>query len=1353
MQKLIIRLLFILAGMAFANVYGQNITFNHLTTDNGLSQFSVNSLYIDESGILWIGTREGLNRYNGEDIKTYKLQKNDPNSLFCNTVLRIVGNRNGSIYLLCTDGVAEFNLITQKFTTLLQGSINSIYYNNGLFIGKKNEVYRYNEETANFDLYYQLPNGSLDIFCMHIDKGYLWIGTTTNGVYRLNIDKKELEHPIRKGNIISFYRDSGGELWIGSWEEGLFHVKTNGKIENFKYDAKNPHSLSSNFVRACCEDNLGNIWIGTFNGLNRYNKSTGLFQNHTANDIQSDGLTHSSIWCIVKDNQGTLWLGTYFGGVNYFNPEYEIYTRYSYSSNEKQGLSNPVVGRTIEDKNGNLWIGTEGGGLNYFNRRTREFKWYRPQEGRNSISHNNVKALYYDADKEIIWIGTHLGGLNRLDIRSGHFTHYRMEDNNRQTLPSDIVRDIIPYKDLLIVATQNGVCLFDPDSGKCRQLFKDSKEGKSIKMVADILLDSEGTLWIAATGEGVFNYRFDTRKLTNYRHDSANPNSLSNNNVNNIMQDSQGHLWFSTSGSGLDLYHPANNDFENFDKEKNGLASDCVYETQESAASGKLLLITNQGFSIFDYQNMHIKNYSAENGFPLTAVNENSLCITRDGEIFLGGVQGMISFHEMELNFTPKPYNIILSRLIVNGQEIHAGDKTGILQHSLCHTREITLNADQSMFSIEFATSNYIPANKDDIIYKLEGFSDEWTNTRGLHSITYTNLNAGTYTLLIKPEEKDESLCPQARLIIHILPPYYRTTFAYFIYLILTTAVLWYLIRTYKSRIKLQESLKYEQKHIQDVEALNQSKLRFFTNISHEFRTPLTMISGPVTQLCESPKIEGENKQLLYIVQRSVGRMLRLVNQLMDFNKLENDTLKLRVKRTDIISQLQRFVDIFRINANEKGIALNTYGLEDTFLMWLDVDKLDKIVGNLLSNALKFTPNGGKVELCFDVITREEAARLFTLTDKDIDTQYVKVAVADSGHGIPEEQLEKVFERYYQLDNQSKGTYNWGTGIGLYYARSLALLHHGYLKAGNRTEGSGAVFTLLLPVNDLSYTPEECTLPEEEQNKAFPIQTEEQYQLENTESIRQQKQTLLVVDDDTEVAHYLKALLSPVYNVVCRFDADSAFKAMSEEAPDLVLSDVVMPGRNGYDLCRQIKEDLQLCHIPVILVTAKATVENQVEGLNTGADAYVTKPFEPNYLLALIKSQLKNREKVRSLLSRSTQTDEIEENVLSPQNNTFMTELYHLMENELSNPELDVARMTELLKISRTKFYYKVKGLTGENPSVFFKTYKLNRAAKLIKEGKYTISEIADMTGFSTLSHFSTSFKKQFGATPSEYSK
>ena len=1117
MQKLIIRLFFILASAAFANVYGQNITFNHLTTDDGLSQFSVNSLYVDENGILWIGTREGLNRYNGDDIQTYKLQKNNPNSLFCNTVSRITGNHNGKIYLLCTEGVAEFNLATQKFTTLIQGNINSIYYNDGLFIGKKNEIYRYNEETGNFDLYYQLPDRNLEIVCIHINKDVLWLGTTTNGVYCLNIDKKELTHPIQKGNITSFYQDSESELWIGSWEEGLFRVKADGTIENFKYNAKDPHSLSSNFVRACCEDNLGNIWIGTFNGLNRYNKITGLFQNHTANDTQADGLTHSSIWCIVKDNQGTLWLGTYFGGVNYFNPEYEIYTRYSYSSNEKKGLSNPVVGRTIEDKDGNLWIGTEGGGLNYYNRRTREFKWYRPQEGRNSISHNNVKALYYDADKEIIWIGTHLGGLNKLDIRSGHFTHYRMEEGNPNTLPSDIIRDIIPYKSLLIIATQNGVCLFDPANGQCQQLFKDSKEGKSIKMVADVTFDSEGTLWIAATGEGVFSYRFDTCRLTNYRHDATNPNSLSNNNVNNITQDSKGNLWFSTSGSGLDLYRPATNDFENFDKERNGLTSDCIYETQESPSSGKLLLITNEGFSIFNYKNKTFNNYSAENGFPLTAVNENALCVTCDGEIFLGGIQGMISFHEMELNFTPKPYKIILSRLIVNGREISVGDKTGILQHSLCHTGEITLNADQSMFSIEFATSNYIPANKDDIIYRLEGFSNEWTSTRGLHTITYTNLNAGTYTLLIKPEGKDENLCPQAQLTIHVLPPYYKTTLAYFIYIIITGAVLWYLIRAYKSKIKLRESLKYEQKHIQDVEALNQSKLRFFTNISHEFRTPLTLIVAQVETLLQlqnfTPAIYNK---ILGIYKNSI-QLRELITELLDFRKQEQGHMKIKVSPHNIVNFLYENYLLFLEYASAKQINFNFEKETDELEVWYDQKQMQKVINNLLSNAIKHT----------------EKEDTITLSVKE-ERNNVIICVKDTGSGIDAKEIDKIFDRFYQIEpTGSTDAGKSGTGIGLALTKGIIELHHGSIRVESEL-GKGTSFIVTLRLGNEFFTEEQINrnpdcvhqieISKSEADAFLKTELEENAPIKRIPDAK-----LLIVEDNESIREMLANIFKPFY--------------------------------------------------------------------------------------------------------------------------------------------------------------------------------------------------------------------------------
>ena len=667
---------------------------------------------------------------------------------------------------------------------------------------------------------------------------------------------------------------------------------------------------------------------------------------------------------------------------------------------------------------------------------------------------------------------------------------------------------------------------------------------------------------------------------------------------------------------------------------------------------------------------------------------------------------------------------------------------------------DIHLKHDQNSFSISFSALDYCEHERVHYQYKLEGFDKYWIDARNNREAYYANLPAGDYTFKVKITNNDKSIVEaESSIPVHISPAPWATWWAYCIYIIIAVGIIWSLVSAWlRIRAEKAVALQAELEKAQE-QRVNKMNMSFFANISHEFRTPLTMISGPIMQLCNSTAIVGEDKNLLYIVQRSVNRMLKLVNQLMDFNKLENDTLKLKVKRADIILSLQRLVEIFRVNARNKDITLNTYGLEDTFLLWLDEDKVDKIFGNLMSNALKFTPTSGKINVSFDVINRKEAEQLFTLRSSDKDTQYIKVSVANTGQDIPEDKLEKIFERYYQMANPTEGTYNWGTGIGLYYARSLAELHHGYLKAFKPEEGSGATFTFILPINDVSYTEEERTPEQSNQSEAFPLFDKKAYQPDEMSEGSEEQKVILVVDDDTEVAYYLKTLLSRTYRVICRFDANSALKAMSEEAPDLILSDVVMPGKDGYQLCREIKEDLQLCHIPVILVTAKATVENQVEGLNTGADAYVTKPFEPSYLLALIKSQLNNREKARTLLGKATQTDKIEENILSPQDNAFMTDLYRLMENELSNPELDIARMTELLKISRTKFYYKVKGLTGENPSVFFKTYKLNRAAELIAEGKYTVSEIADMTGFNTLSHFSKSFKKQFEVTPSEYQK
>ena len=1339
MKKLILLFLIIL-NIATVLAQKQNITFNHLTTDDGLSQFSVNSLYVDEQGVLWIGTREGLNRYNGSDIKTFKLQKNNPNSLFCNTVLRITGDQQGKVFLLCTEGVAEFDLITQKFTTLLQGNVTSIYFNKRLFIGKKDEVYVYNKETRNFDLSYHLAGKDISISCLHLDdEGSLWMGTDNSGVYKLD-KEKVLTHPIEKGNTTSIYQDSSGELWIGSWEYGLYHVDKDGVIHNMRHDPQNPNSVASDFVRDCCEDNNGNIWIGTFKGLNRYQKSIGRFDNYVANN-DTESLTHSSIWCIVKDAQGTLWLGTYFGGVNYFNPEYEIYTRYKATDTEQEGLSSPIIGRMIEDKNGNLWICTEGGGVNVYDRKKGIFQWFRHEERKNSISHNNVKAIYYDEKAEKMWIGTHLGGMNRLDIRSGRFTHYRMEAGNPETLPSDIIRDIAPYQDHLVIATQNGICLFDPANGKCQQLFQDSKEGKKIKMVADVTFDSNGTLWIAATGEGVFSYRFDTGKLTNYRHDTADPHSISNNNVNNITQDSKGNLWFATSGSGLDLYRPASNDFENFDQAKNGLSSDCIYETEESPTSGKLLLITNEGFSIFDYRQKAFLNYSAENGFPMTAVNENALCVTRDGEIFLGGTQGMISFHEMELNFTPKPYKIILSRLIVNGTEIQVGDETGILQQALYCTPEITLNADQSMFSIEFATSNYVAANKDDIIYKLEGFSNDWNSARGLHNITYTNLNAGTYNLIIKPNGKDESLCPQVHLTIHVLPPYYKTPLAYLIYLIVTGILLWYLVRTYKSRIKLRESLKYEQKHIRDVEALNQSKLRFFTNISHEFRTPLTLIVAQVETLMQlqnfTPAIYNK---VLGIYKNSI-QLRELITELLDFRKQEQGHMKIKVSPHNIVNFLYENYLLFLEYASAKQISLYFEKETDSLEVWYDQKQMQKVINNLLSNAVKHT----------------KAEDSITLSIKTEGSNAV-IRVTDTGSGIDAREVDKIFDRFYQIDQMdSTDASKTGTGIGLALTKGIVELHHGTIRVESEL-GKGSSFIVNLQLGNAQFDEEQINknadsvqqieIPKPENDALLKAELEESAPIKRLPDAK-----ILIVEDNDSIRDMLAGIFKPFYEVLTAADGAEGLALVRSEMPNIVVSDVVMPNMSGTELCKQIKSDFNTCHIPVVLLTARTAIEQNIEGLRIGADDYITKPFNTNLLISRCNNLVNSRILLQEKFSKQPQAF-AQMLATNPIDKEILDRAMTVIEKHLDDTEFNVNVFAREMAMARTNLFTKLKAITGQTPNDFILTIRLKKGALMLRNNpELNITEISDRIGFSSSRYFSKCFKDIYHVSPLAYRK
>lgn len=647
-------------------------------------------------------------------------------------------------------------------------------------------------------------------------------------------------------------------------------------------------------------------------------------------------------------------------------------------------------------------------------------------------------------------------------------------------------------------------------------------------MVASLYIDKDETLWVSATGEGVYSYRFDTGKLTHYAHNPSIPNTLSNNNVNNIMQDSNGNLWFSTSGSGLDRYRKESNDFENFDMQKDGLSSDCIYEVFESSIQkGDLLLITNQGFSQFDYPQKKFYNYGTENGFPLTAVNENALFVTHDGEVFLGGIQGMISFWEKKLHFTPKSYSIILSRLLVNGKEITAGDDTGILEQSIAYTPEISLKADQSMFSIEYATSNFIPANRNEIVYRLEGFSDEWNHTdRKQTLITYTNLNPGKYTLVIK---SDGDGIEEARLLIRVLPPWYETWWAYLIYTICTVSLLWYLIQNYNSRIKLRESLKYEKKHIEDLEALNQSKLRFFTNISHEFRTPLTLIVGQVETLLQVQTFTPNIYHKILGIYKNSLQLRELITELLDFRKQEQGHMKIKVSRHNLVNFLYENYLLFLEYASSKQINFKFNKQSDDIEVWYDQKQMQKVVNNLLSNALKHT----KAEDTISINVSQE--------DK-----YVIIEIKDTGTGIAAAEIDKIFDRFYQTEHLDSLNTGAGTGIGLALTKGIIELHHGTIRVESEP-GKGSRFIITLKSGNQHFTEEQIVRDNADTNiqqqpetivPTVEILPDSEWKEEDNKRIEDAK--MLIVEDNESIKQMLVGIFETFYQVTTASDGVEA---------------------------------------------------------------------------------------------------------------------------------------------------------------------------------------------------------------------
>lgn len=1305
------------------------------TISYDISNQQINDFEEDKYGHIWIATFRGLNKYTGHEYRQY-FHTNAPGSIPNSQVNDIFCDSKGRIWIATINGFCRYtDQDTFEKITLPDNkhNVNKITESadGRLLVMVYPVLYAYDTETGEISTAIEDldPIKTLTLKWHPDGKGNLWI-----------TDPRQL----RCYNLNNFHLDTvidlqGWQQCVGLVDNCLW-LNSESKIQAFNIIdkefvslspalTKNKKFMSADIVYAHGYED-GNIIFCTSSGeMFYYDKSNDTLADNTESGFPFDAPAFM-VNTMFTDSHNNLWIGSNDQG---FKTIYHYKERFNEDNTIRSAFAGKSVKAVVSDKQDNLWVSTNLHGMFKYDMTSKTIeKITHVHRANNPLESNTIYGYFIDRDG-YLWT-----------MEAGKVTKNSIADGSMTPISS-----YMAFLPMSMSQSDDGTIWIASASQYISYLRPGDTEAKNIKLfegysfIPSVSRYDDKSMLVCGFGNRMKLVNVGTLEVSDLPVKDEEWEACLKTPFfipTDAYQDTGGNIWIGTVSNGLLRYNKHDGSIIPVP----GAACTDISSIEEDN-EGTLWIGTLYGLSRLDPKTLTYTNYFATDGLGGNQFYDRASCMLSDGRLVFGGAHGLTLFSpEYKRDTTRIP--IVFESLKVHNKIMVPG-KDSCIDKVLSCCPDIHLNHKQNSFNISFSALDYSEHERVYYSYMLEGFDKYWIECGHNREAYYANLPAGNYVFRVRITSNDSSIEPTENSIsVSVKPSPRASWWAWLIYLTLAgglSALIIHISLGLRRERKATEKAEREkaQEHL-----INQMNMKFFANISHEFRTPLTLISGPVSQLAESPDIKSSDRNLLMIVRRSVDRMLKLVNQLMDFNKLEEDTLNLQVGLTDAISIISKNLDVFRYNMTNKNITLQTSGIEDSFITWLDEDKLDKIIGNLMSNALKFTPAGGKIEVSFDVVNADELVPSF---GKEVTKwhKYIKISVINSGSDIPKSEMEKIFGRYYQITDQPTETHNMGTGIGLYYSRRLALLHHGFLKAFQPEQMHGAQFTLVIPADEAAYADDNKVKRSVEQQEAFPLPESK----EPVSVIEDEKQTVMVIDDDTEIALYLKTLLSPYYKVICRFDADSAIKTMKENAPDCILCDVVMPGKDGYTLCSEVREDMQLCHLPIILVTANAAMQNQVKGLNVGANAYVTKPFDPDYLLAMIRSQIQNQENVRQILSSSTKTGNMEENVLSPQDKKFMTELYELMENELSNSELNVVEIAERMHMSRTKFYYKVKGLTGENPGTFFKTYKLNRAAEMILEGKYTISEISDMAGFSTVSVFSKSFKKQFGTTPSSY--
>ncbi len=1321
--------------------------FSNISVRDGLSQNSVIRIFQDNRGFMWFCTRDGLNRYDGNSFRIYRSSLKNENSISSSDATTISENKDGTFWIGTHNGLNHFDPQTDKFNRYFHNdkdphslSSSTIRYlltdkDDNTWIGTVAGLDFYDKKADSFKHVY--THAPISALMQRVDES-ICFASYSEGFFVLNPHNwKLVNYPFSaKDFIYSLFEDSNHTLWAGMWSKSLKRFNPATKtFDQVPLKMGNGTSFDHEQIGYMVENKPGNLMLATRKGLLIFDTKRNEIIKHLTNN--NSNINDEKIIALYKDKTANIWLGSWNGGIDFYSP----YTNY-FNVTTPMLVGKELVGciNTISEINGQIWLATDKG-LVVYNRVNNSYK----QLSLNIPGgYNEVKFIYRDNDK--LWVSLYTGGLHIMNLSSNQIekTISGFTYGHVRTMTKDEAGNY-----WIASGTNDPFLMLDMKTEKLQKRFeiRGAKQYFAPMNVQDVMTEKGQNVWIGTRADGLYRYNYASKELKHFLS-GQEENALSNNNVSVIFRDSRKNLWFGTFGGGICLFNSKTNTFRTFDH-RNGLQNDAVCSMLEDK-DGTLWISTLEGISRFNLKKESFDNYNNTNGYPIQETVLHSSAVLSDNSIIVGGVNALTTFNPNRITRNPLKPNVVISKFKVWTDNVSEVESTS---ESVYPDKEVKLKYYQAAFSIYFAALNYVYPNKNQYAYMLDGFDKNWNSVRNQSSATYTNIPPGHYTFKVKACNNDGVWNNEGTSFeINIMPPPWKTWWAYLFYFTVIIAILGGFIYYILNKQQLETDITIKQIEQRNLEENHQMRVRLFTNFSHELRTPLTLIIGPINEILANKNLPDWLRPKLEMLFKNAQRLLWLVNQLMDFRKLESGFMKLNISQVDFNMFIEDILQTFKELASTKDIKLELHNTNKNIDTWFDPILLEKVFFNLLSNAFKHTISNGSVEISVSELlpddTKQFTNAIFPLKGA------LLIEVTDTGNGIEQHEIEKIFEPFYQAHNH-EGANIYGTGIGLNLCKGIVELHSGKIWAESES-GKGSTFRVLLPLGNEHFSATELSdLKTVEHDRSVIIDLPDNpapVVYESTESKLRKRDnfTVLVVEDNEDVRRYVKSLLIDDYRIIEAEDCLIGCKLAREFVPDLIISDIMTPNMSGIELCNELKNNGVTDHIPIILLTALSGLDQVKEGFESLADDYIVKPFNPELLKLRVENLISIRRRIRESFDKNNVYGKMTPNLPNAEDK-FISKVFEYIKGNIDNPDLRIDSFSKDVGMSRVQFYRKIKSITGKTPSTLILEIRMNIASDLIKKSDLNINEIAYQVGFNDSSYFGKCFKAYFGVTPGEF--